>query len=97
MQSLVLSQAAVYQLQQLSKAVRDKTGVRHRLSDPKSVVTLLRYSSTSPDANIFLYFGRFTNELEDEQREYLQSRGLILPSVIYDKLNDVTQHHRAAI
>lgn len=89
MQSLILSQSAVYQLQQLSKAVRDKTGVRHRLSDPKSVISLLRYSSTSPDANIFLYFGRFTNELEDDQRNYLQSRGLILPTVLYDKMDDM--------
>lgn len=95
MQSMVLSQAAVYQLQQLSKAVRDKTGVRHRLSDPKSVISLLRYSSTSPDANIFLYFGRFTNELEDEQRQYLQGRGLILPSVIYDKLDSFAEHRNA--
>ncbi len=87
MYSLVLSQTAVYQLQQLSKTVRDKTGVRHRLSDPKSVISLLRYSSTSPDANIFRYFGRFTNELDIEQRLYLQSRGLMLPDVIYDKMN----------
>lgn len=96
MQSLVLSQSAVYQLQQLSKIVRDKTGVRHRLSDPKSVISLLRYSSTSPDANIFRYFGRFTNELDIEQRIYLQGRGLMLPDVIYDKMNAMSDN-RAAI
>ena len=95
MQSMVLSQMAVYQLQQLSKAVREKTGVRHRLSDPKSVISLLRYSSTSPDANIFIYFGRFTDELEDEQREYLQSRGLLLPAVIYNKMDSFTEHRTA--
>ena len=96
MKPMVFSQSAVYQLQQLSKAVRDKTGVRHRLSDPKSVISLLRYSSTSPDVDIFLYFGRFTNELEPEQREYLQARGLLLPAVIYDKVSDASQF-RAAI
>ncbi len=97
MQSLVFSQTAVYQLQQLSKAVREKTGVRHRLSDPKSVISLLRYSSTSPDANIFLHFGRFTNELETEQRDYLQGRGLMLPSVLYDKMDNMMDHQRMAI
>jgi len=95
MQSLVFSQTAVYQLQQLSKAVRDKTGIRHRLSDPKSVISLLRYSSTSPDANIFRYFGRFTNELEIEQRDYLQGRGLMLPEVLFNKIHEMTEHRAA--
>ncbi len=97
MKSLVFSQTAVYQLQQLSKAVRDKTGVRHRLSDQKSIFSLLRYSSTSPDANIFKHFGRFTNELEQEQREYLQGRGLMLPEVIYDKVSSNMAEQRAAM
>lgn len=95
MQSLVFSQTAVYQLQQLSKAVRDKTGVRHRLSDPKSVMSLLRYSSTSPDANIFRFFGRFTNELDLEQRSYLQGRGLMLPEVLYDKMASMADNRAA--
>lgn len=96
MQPMVLSQPAIYQLQQLSKAVRDRTGVRHRLSDPKAVISLLRYSSTSPDKEVFLCFGRFTNELDEEQRDYLQGRGLMLPSVLYGKIDTATQQ-RAAI
>jgi hypothetical protein len=95
MESLVFSQSALYQLQQLSKAVRDKTGVRHRLSDPKSVITLLRFSSTSPDADIFMYFGRFTNELEAEQKAYLQSRGLMIPAVIDNKIDNFSRHQKA--
>ncbi|MEO0442432.1 MAG: hypothetical protein AAFZ92_01640 [Pseudomonadota bacterium] len=95
MQSLVFSQAAVYQLQQLAKVVRDKTGVRHRLSDPKSVISLLRYSSTSPDADVFMFFGRFTNELDIEQRSYLQGKGLLLPDVLFEKIDSVIQ--RAAV
>lgn len=86
MDPLIFSQPALYQLQQLSKAVRDKTGVRHRLSEPKSVISLLRYGATSPDADIFKYFGRFTNELDIEQRVYLQNRGLMMPEVILDKM-----------
>ena len=96
MQSLVFSQTAVYQLQQLSKVVREKTGVRHRLSDPKSIMSLLRYSSTSPDANIFRYFGRFTNELDMEQRLYLQGRGLMLPDVIVDKVHSMSDQNQQA-
>ena len=90
MQSLVLSQSGLYQLQQLSKIVRDKTGVRHRLSDPKSVISLLRFSSTSPDAEIFRGFSRFTEKLDIEQRVYLQGRGLLLPDVIYEKMGEIS-------
>ena len=95
MQFLIFSQAAIYQLRQLSKVVRDKTGVRHRLSDSKSIMSLLRFSATSPDPNIFMYFGLFTKELKEDQRKYLQSRGLILPSVLYEKMHDATQRKTA--
>jgi hypothetical protein len=95
MDSLVFSQSALYQLQQLSKAVRDKTGVRHRLSDPKSVITLLRFSSTSPNKDIFTYFSRFTSELEAEQRAYLQSRGLMVPNVIDNKIESFSANRKA--
>lgn len=87
MQNLVLSQSAVYQLQQLTKTVRDKTGVRHRLSDQKSILSLLRYSSSSPDPDIYTYFNRFTNELDEDQRDHLMELGLIIPTVLLDKVD----------
>jgi hypothetical protein len=82
MKSLVFSQAGVYRLQQLSTLVRQKTGVRHHLSDMKSTITLLRFSCTSPDSMIYDAFSYFSDELDDEQREYLQNRGLLIPPKI---------------
>jgi hypothetical protein len=95
MQSLVLSQSGLYQLQQLSRIVLNKTGIRHRLSDTKSIISLLRYSSTSPDETIFRYFSRFTKELDIEQRIYLQGRGLLLPDVIYEKIDTMPNERTA--
>jgi|GEM_PF-376297 len=79
--SFILSQAAVYRLQQLANQVRQETGVRHKLSDPKSVISLLRYSSTCSTRMIRTRFAAFTDELEEEHRQYLASRGLLLPPV----------------
>ena len=79
MKSLIFSQAGVYRLQQLSTLVRQKTGVRHHLSDLKSTINLLRFSCTSPDPVVYDAFSCFSNELSDEHREYLQNRGLLIP------------------
>ena len=78
MHAFILSQTGVYRLQQLANHVRHKTGVRHKLSDPKSVISLLRYSSTCTDRNIRGSFASFTDELTDEHREYLANRGLLI-------------------
>jgi hypothetical protein len=78
MDTLLFSQGALYQLQQLVKPVRDKTGVRHRLSDKKDLFTLLRYSCTSPDPLIADYYSLFIAELDEPQKAYLQGRGLLL-------------------
>ena len=79
MKSLLFSQAGVYRLQQLSTLVRQKTGVRHHLSDMKSTINLLRFSCTSPDDRVYDAFSCFSDELSDEHREYLQNRGLLIP------------------
>lgn len=79
MKSLIFSQAGVYRLQQLSTLVRQKTGVRHHLSEIKSIISLLRFSCTSPDAMVYDALCYFSDELSDEHREYLQNRGLLIP------------------
>ena len=85
MHAFILSQTGVYRLQQLANSVRQKTGVRHKLSDPKSVMSLLRYSSTCTDKTIRGAFGVFTHELTDDHREYLAARGLLLTVKSYQK------------
>ncbi len=87
MKSLMLTQAGIYRLQQLANMVRQKTGVRHKLSDQKSIVNLLRYSCTSTDTTVYRAFGAFTDELDDEQRAQLQSRGLLIPPMVFSKPN----------
>ena len=87
MKSLMLSQSGIYRLQQLANMVRQKTGVRHKLSEDKSVVNLLRYSCTSTDTTIYKVFNAFTDELNDEQRGLLQSRGLMVPPIIFAQPN----------
>lgn len=77
MEQLLFSQGALYRLQQLVKAVRTKTGVRHRLSDQKEVFTLLRFGSTSPDTLISGCYAEFIECLDEEQKTYLQGRGLL--------------------
>jgi hypothetical protein len=82
---LVLSQSGIYRLQQLATVVRQKTGVRHKLSDPKDIINLLRFSCTSPDSNIYDTYNYFTNELDQDQRLYLQSRGLLMPAINFSQ------------
>ncbi len=89
MQSLVLSQSGIYHLQQLSTLVRKKTGVRHQLSDQRSIINLLRYSSTCPDALVYDSYSEFTDHLDDDQRIYLQGRGLLIPPKAFSLPNNV--------
>lgn len=95
MSGLIFSQSAVFQLQQLAKVVRYKTGVKHRLSDPKSVNSLLRFSSTSSDVEIFELFSRFTQRLDEAQIDDLNVKGLMLPSIVMDKVVSNNEHLRA--
>lgn len=83
MQSLHLSQAAVYHLQQLATLVRRQTGVRHQLSDLRSTINLLRYSCTASDMTIYDIYNQFTNTLDDDQRQYLQGRGLLMQPMAF--------------
>ncbi|MBX2809921.1 MAG: hypothetical protein KTR20_14960 [Cellvibrionaceae bacterium] len=95
MKHFIFSERGIYKLRLLSQAVLKKTGVRHRLSEPRSVMELLRYSSTTPDGAIFDHFCEFTQELDDKQRKYLAGRGLLLPSVIIDKINAYSEQRNA--
>ncbi len=96
MHDLVFSQAGIYHLQQLSSLVKRKTGVRHQLSDPKSVINLLRFSCTSPDVDVYESYSLFAQHLDDENREYLQGRGLLIPSRHITELNTVESYQPRA-
>jgi len=99
MNQLLFSQGALYQLQQLVKSVREKTGVRHRLSNPKDIFSLLRYSCTSSDTGISHYYDLFISELDEDQKDYLQDKGLLLSRIshFYNGSQTKTIQPRAAI
>ena len=92
MASLTLSQTGIYHLQQLSQLVKQKTGVRHRLSEQKDIIYLLRYSSISIDQAVYDLYNQFTDSLEEDQRIYLQSRGILLPKMIQATAVDTHKH-----
>lgn len=91
MKPLLFSDNAIYQLRRLSQIVHEETGVRHRLSNPVSVMKLLRFSSASPVERIFESFSGFLVELDSDQQAHLRSEGLLLPPVIIDKMSSVAQ------
>lgn len=97
MKSLKLSQTGIYRLQQLAHHVKEKTGVRHKLSNPNEVINLLRYSSTCIDAPIYACYNEFIDAIDEEQRTYLQKRGILLPQITIgqqDKIPSAYQHLR---
>jgi len=70
--TLIFSQSGVYRLQQLANQVRNVTGIRHKLSDPSDVVSLLQKCSRSNNQVIQTYYNAFTNELDAEQMQSLR-------------------------
>ena len=99
MEQLLFSQSALYQLQQLVKPVRAKTGVRHRLANQKDLFSLLRYSCTSTDPVISDYYAQFIAELDEQQKAYLQGRGILLSrgSKSYDRNASEALQQRTAL
>ena len=79
MKLLKLSQMGIYYLQHLANLVKERTGVRHKLSKQNDIINLLRYSSTCTDTLIYSSYNNFTDSLEEDERIYLQSRGILLP------------------
>jgi hypothetical protein len=77
MKSLNFSPASLFHLQQLANMVKQKTGVRHAMSDPTDALHLLRYCCRCEDAQISETYYQFSGELEQGQRDYLKSYGLL--------------------
>lgn len=92
MKHIFYSDGAIYQLRRLSQTVQEETGIRHRLSDPASVLALLRFSSASPVERIYNDFSSFVVELDSEQQAYLRSEGLVLSSATQEKINAIAQN-----
>ena len=83
-----MSQTATYYLQQLAALVKRKTKIRHKLSDKKSIINLLRYSCTSADMRIYDAYSDFIYQLDDDQLEHLESHGLLMPVMNFTQTNN---------
>ena len=77
MKALNFSPASLFYLQQLATMVKQKTGIRHSMSDPTDALHLLRYCCRCEDAQISEVYYQFSEELEQAQRDYLTSYGLL--------------------
>jgi DNA gyrase/topoisomerase IV subunit A len=75
---MIFSQTGVYRLQQLAKQVHSITGIRHKLSDPEEVITLLKESSRSNHQVIQAFYMAFTSELDQHQIISLTNQGIPL-------------------
>lgn len=91
MNNPLFSQSAIFRLQQLASAVHKHKGVRHKLSDPTSMMTLLRYASQAPTPEIALQYQAFVRVLTREERGSLQQRGIAVEPA------NATWNDRAAI
>jgi len=89
MDSLIFSQTAVFRLQQLASQVYQATGVRHKLSDAKSVVRLLNDSGYSAKPNIKNHYEAFVLELNKRQIDALLAQGVNLrtPGVLGSRMS----------
>jgi len=90
MKALHFSPASLFHLQQLATMVKQKTGVRHAMSDPTNVLHLLRYCCRCDDTKIGGIYYQFTDELEQEQRDYLTSYGLLTSASSYNRVTTGT-------
>jgi hypothetical protein len=77
MKALNFSPASLFHFQQLATMVKQKTGIRHSMSDPTDALHLLRYCCRCEDAKISEAYYQFSGELEQQQRDYLTSYGLL--------------------
>jgi len=74
----IFSQAAIFRLQQLAGSVHKHSGVRHKLSEPDSLLTLLRYGAQAPTPGIALQYQAFIRILNRAEKDALRARGVPL-------------------
>lgn len=76
MDHLIFSQTAVFHLQRLASQVYQHTGVRHKLSNTQSIVTLLNESVYSAKHDVQTHYDAFVMELNKRQIEALLAQGV---------------------
>ncbi|MCG6887205.1 MAG: hypothetical protein LJE74_08355 [Proteobacteria bacterium] len=80
MENLIFSQAGVAQLVKIRRQIEHEFGFQFKLADTESFIDFLTAASISPDSSIRACFMDFLTNLNQEQRQRLQSLGLDLPN-----------------
>ncbi len=78
MNKLILSQTGVFRLQQLAHQMRSCTGIRHKLSDQKSILHLLHECQNCADTAVRKQLHAFSDILDNTQSHVLQQNGVML-------------------
>lgn len=82
MSTPIFSQAAIFRLQQLAGAVHKHSGVRHKLSEPSSLLTLLRYGAQAPTPGIALQYQTFIQILDRTEKDALRAQDVPLVAAL---------------
>ena len=82
MDTLIFSQPAIFRLQQLSLHLYRRTGVRHKLSTPEGIASLLKDSRQTQAGDIKDCYAAFIQELDEAQIDALAARGISLMPVL---------------
>ena len=84
MSTPIFSQAAIFRLQQLAGSVHKHNGVRHKLSEPDSLLALLRYGAQAPTPGIALQYQAFIRILNRIEKDALRAQGVPLAATLLE-------------
>lgn len=78
MNGFILSQSAIFYIQQLSMAYFRNFGVRYRISTEEGILTLLQKAASCAETDIRKNYDAFVLELNHRQLQQLTAKGLKL-------------------
>ena len=78
MTGLILSQTAIFYIQQLSTCYFRKLGVRYRISTEEGILTLLQKASSCAETDVRKNYDAFVLELNQRQLQQLTAKGVKL-------------------
>lgn len=85
MEKLIFKEKNIFILSKLVSLVRQETGVRHRMSNNDSIVSLLKDVCKSAHPQIKAYFNKFVENLTPEQIQDIKSEGVDIPEALNRK------------
>lgn len=87
MDTLILSQTAIFRMQRLASCIYHKTGQRHRMATQDGMLELLREGAASRDAEICAQYDAFVRELNKRQIDMLEASNVKLHKPLGSGMN----------